>query len=159
MHHQSYFFSLSRFASVRIRRCNGWSASTGTWTALCLSKSRPRPVLVSQVSVHGIRMAVARATSTKFQKGSLHTQATKTPYQKFSILVASGFRRANGRGEAPWWGCWHKYGTYRYGALGGLRYAAQGTVVTEGTPYARGFVRARGSDDKTRQAKKACKGT
>nr|WNZ75814.1 hypothetical protein [Trichoderma harzianum] len=101
-------------------------------------------------------MAVARATSTKFQKGSLHTQATKTPYQKFSILVASGFRGPTGEGKRLGGGAGNKY---RYGALGGLRYAAPGTVVTEDTLGERDSSGLGALTTRNRQAKKACKGT
>ncbi len=48
---------------------------------------------------------------------------------------------------------------YRYGALGGLRYAAPGTVVTEGTLGERDSSGLGALTTRHRQAKKACKGT
>ncbi|KAF3077458.1 hypothetical protein CFAM422_000528 [Trichoderma lentiforme] len=90
-------------------------------------------------------MAVARATSTKFQKGSLHTQATKTPYQKFSILVASGFRGPAGEGKRLGGGAGNKVQIRRPGRVEvcGPRYCGDGGYLRR-----EGFVRARGSDDK-----------
>ncbi|KAL7958684.1 hypothetical protein V8C34DRAFT_139236 [Trichoderma compactum] len=78
---------------------NGWSASTGTWTALCLS----RPVLVLQFLftesgwlLRGPLAPSSRRVASAPKPRRRHTRV----YMYIGILVASGFRGQRERGSA-----------------------------------------------------------
>jgi hypothetical protein len=51
-------------------------------------------------------MAVARATSMSSRRASLHTPSRQDAIPEFSILVASGFRGTDEKGEESEGGAW-----------------------------------------------------